>query len=97
MQKWDICLWYHSNEWKEIVWIATVSKTAYQDPTAKGVKWDWVVVDVVPYKSLNTPVTLEIVGKDKILSTMCLIKRQRLSVAPVTKKEFDRILLLGGA
>jgi predicted RNA-binding protein with PUA-like domain len=97
MQKWDICLWYHSNEWKEIVWIATVSTLAYPDPTAKGEKWDWVVVDVVPYKSLNTPVTLEIVGKDKILSTMCLIKRQRLSVAPVTKKEFDRILLLGGA
>jgi predicted RNA-binding protein with PUA-like domain len=36
MKKGDICLYYHSNEGKEIVGIAKVTRTAYQDPTTDG-------------------------------------------------------------
>jgi predicted RNA-binding protein with PUA-like domain len=91
MQVWDLCFRYHSNEWKEIVGIAKVSKKAYPDPTAVGEKWDWVVVEVVPKVALKKPVSLEQVKAEKSLSTMCLIKKQRLSVAPVTEKEWERV------
>ncbi len=96
MKKWDICLRYHSNEWKEIVGIAKVSKTAYPDPSALWEKWDRVVVEVVPWKAFKVPVTLEYVKTDKQLSDVCLLRKQRLSVAPVTEKHYNRIISLGG-
>lgn len=97
MKKWDLCFWYHSNEWKEIVWVAKVSKEAYFDPSAVWEKWDWVVVEVSPHKSLKTPVTLEEIKADKKLSTISLVKRSRLSVAPITKSEFDYIIAKSGS
>lgn len=94
MKKWDLCFWYHSNEWKEIVWIAKVSKEAYPDSTAIWEKGDWVVVEVSPSSSLKRPVTLEEIKKDKKLASISLLKRSRLSVAPITKWEFDYIIAL---
>lgn len=101
MKKWDLCFRYHSNEWKEIVGIAEVVKEAYPDPTAlwpdgEPEKWDRVVVDVKPYKKLKTPITLEDIKADKNLATISLLKQQRLSVAPITKKEWEYIVKLGG-
>ncbi len=96
MKKWDLCFWYHSNEGKEIVWIAEVSKESYPDPSAKWEKGDWVVIEVKPYLQLKTPVSLQTIGTDKTLENMCVIKRQRLSVAPVTKIEYNRILKIAG-
>lgn len=92
MSVWDLCFWYHSNEGKEIVGIAQVSKESYPDPTAiHDTKWR-VVVDLVPYKTLNKPISLEQIKQDKNLQNMILLKQQRLSVAPVTQEEFDYIL-----
>lgn len=96
MKKWDLCFWYHSNEGKEIVWIAVVSKEAYPDTTTQWEKGDWVVVEVKPNTSLPKSITLEAIKLDKQLSHICLLKRQRLSVAPVTKLEFDRLLTIAG-
>ena len=91
MHIWDLCFRYHSNEWKEIVGIAEVVKKAYPDPTALWEKGDWVVVDIIPKISLKRPVALEHIKTESQLVNMCLLKRQRLSVAPVTKEEFDYI------
>jgi predicted RNA-binding protein with PUA-like domain len=95
MRVWDLCFWYHSNEGKEIVGIAEVTKEAYPDPTAEQPNTkSRVVVDVIPYKTLNTPLSLEQIKQDKNLQNMILLKQQRLSVAPVTQAEFDYILTL---
>lgn len=94
MKKWDLCFWYHSNEWKEIVGVAKVSKEAYPDPTAKGEKWDRVVVEVVPEKALKHPVSLEQIKADKKLQNISLLKQQRLSVGPITKEEYEYIITL---
>jgi predicted RNA-binding protein with PUA-like domain len=51
-----------------------------------------VVVEIVPKTALKNPVSLEQVKTEKSLSTMCLIKKQRLSVAPVTEKEWERVI-----
>lgn len=94
MKKWDLCFWYHSNEWKEIVGVAQVSKEAYPDPTATGEKWDWVVVEVKPFEALKHPVTLEQIKWDKKLQNISLLKQQRLSVAPIRDEEYKYILKL---
>jgi len=86
MKKWDICLWYHSNKGKEIIWTTEVIREAYQDPTTDDDRR--VVVDVKPLQKFNTPVTLEQIKQTPELSEMVLIKQQRLSVAPVREDEF---------
>ena len=92
MKAGDICLFYHSNEGKEIVGVAKVVKEAYPDPTAAGE--DWSAVDVAPLKSLKSPVALEVIKSDPDLTEMALLKRSRLSVVPVTKDQFEHIMKL---
>jgi predicted RNA-binding protein with PUA-like domain len=93
MKRGDFCLFYHSNEGKEIVGIAKVVREAYPDPTSP--EEDWSAVDVAPHKSMKAPVTLETIKSDPELSDMALLKRSRLSVVPVTKDQYDYILKLG--
>ena len=94
MRFWDLCFWYHSNEGKEIVGIAQVSKESYPDPTAGEDPKSRVVVDFIPYQKLNNPISLEQIKQDTHLSSISLLKQQRLSVAPITKDEFDYIIQL---
>lgn len=78
---------------KEIVGIAEVTREAYPDPTTDDERW--VVVDLKPIKPLKVPVTLEEIKAHKELSEIALIKQARLSVMPITKKEFQILLKLG--
>jgi len=94
MKKGDEVLYYHSNEGLDIVGIAKVSKEAYQDPTTDDDKW--VAVDLKPLKKLKKPVSLEQIKKDKRLKEMALVRIGRLSVQPVTEKEYKTILELAG-
>jgi hypothetical protein len=93
MAKGDQVLVYHSNEGLEVVGIAKVVKTAYQDPTTEEAAW--LSVDLKPHKSLKTPVDLSQIKADPLLSGMEMIRLNRLSVTSVKPEEFDRILLLG--
>jgi predicted RNA-binding protein with PUA-like domain len=86
--------YYHSNTGKEIVGLARVIKEPYSDPTAT--EGDWTAVDLAPVKPLKKPVGLDAMKLDKILKDMKLVKISRLSVSPVTKEEFDRVLQLSG-
>jgi predicted RNA-binding protein with PUA-like domain len=94
MRVWDLCFWYHSNEGKEIVGIAQVSRESYPDPTAGDDPKSRVVVDVVPYTKLNHPISLEQIKSDPHLSSISLLKQQRLSVAPITPEEYAYIIQL---
>ncbi len=93
MKKGDPVLFYHSVIGKEIVGIAEVSREAYPDPTTDDERW--VVVDLKPIKPFNIPVTLEDIKIKKELSEIALIKQARLSVMPITKKEFQILLKIG--
>ncbi len=88
----DLCLYYHSNEGKEVVGIAEVIKPAYQDPTIEDDRW--VAVDVKPYKSLKRNVWLKEIKATPELEQMVLVNNSRLSVQPVKPQEFDVILKL---
>jgi predicted RNA-binding protein with PUA-like domain len=94
MKKGDRIFYYHSNTGKEIVGIARVLKDPYPDPTAT--EGDWSAVDLAPEKPLKKPVGLDVMKTDAILKEMKLVKISRLSVSPVTKEQFDRIMELSG-
>ncbi len=93
MKKGDLVLYYHSNIGKEVVGVAKVIKEHYQDPTTDDDRW--VVVDIEPVSKLNTPVTLADIKGAKSLGKVPLVTHSRLSVMPVTKKDFDTILKMG--
>ena len=93
MKKGDNLLFYHSVIGKEIVGIAEVTREAYPDPTTEDERW--VVVDIKPVKPFKVPVSLEVIKANKELSEIALIKQARLSVMPITKKEFQILLKMG--
>ncbi len=93
MKKGDRVFFYHSVTGKEIKGIAQVTKEAYPDPTTDDDRW--VVVDLKPVKAMKTPVTLDDIKAHPDLGSIALVKQSRLSVMPVTKKEFQVILKMG--
>lgn len=94
MKKGEEVFFYHSNEGLEIVGIARVAKEHYPDPTTE--EDAWLSVDFKPYKKLKNPVSLDAIKKDKRLSEMALIRIGRLSVQPVTDKEWAIIMEMAG-
>lgn len=92
MQIGDLLLYYHSNEGLAVVGVARVVRTAYQDPTTSE---DWSAVDVEPVLPLQAPVPLVTIKDSAALGHFALVRRSRLSVAPVTTAEFREVLRLG--
>ncbi|NVJ47992.1 MAG: EVE domain-containing protein [Cytophagia bacterium] len=95
MKKGDLAFFYHSVNEKQIVGIAECVTEFYQDPTTDDDRW--VVVDFAPKQKLKKPVSLEEIKKEPALAEMILLKISRLSVQPVTKKEFDHIMKMSEA
>ncbi|NCP11802.1 MAG: EVE domain-containing protein [Sphingomonadales bacterium] len=90
----DRVLFYHSITGKEAVGIMEVSKPAYPDPTAEQPdKWPdkWVAVSVRPVTKLKRPVTLAQMKADDRLSEMKMLRQSRLSVCPLTTREWQAV------
>jgi predicted RNA-binding protein with PUA-like domain len=92
MKSGDRVFFYHSGEEKSVVGLARVAKEFYPDSTAE--EGDWSAVDITPEKVLSKSVTLAQIKADKILREMKLAKQSRLSVSPVTREHFERLLKL---
>lgn len=88
MNKGDKVLFYHSNVGKEVVGIATVSKTAFPDPTDEK----WLAVELQPVKPLKNPVTLAKIKENLALADIRLVRQSQLSVMPLTKDEYEEIV-----
>ena len=93
MQKGDLVLFYHSGESREIVGVMRVARAAYPDPKADDPRW--LAVDVEAVKPLAQPVSLAAIKADAALRGIALVKQSRLSVMPLEKDQFERILALG--
>ncbi len=93
MKKGDHVLFYHSVTDKQVIGIAHVDREAYRDPTADEATW--FCVDLAPVKNLKCPVSLEAIKADKMLQKIPLLRQSRLSVMPLTRGEYLRILKLG--
>ncbi|MEP7126460.1 MAG: EVE domain-containing protein [Byssovorax sp.] len=93
MKAGDLVLFYHSSEGKAVAGVAKITREAYPDPTAEGE--DWSVVELAPVVPLKLQVSLEDIRSEPDLAEIQLLKRSRLSVVPVSKEHFDRILKMG--
>ena len=93
MKRGDLALYYHSNEGKEVVGIARVTRESYPDPTTDDPRW--VVVELEPVRALQTPVSLQQIKAEPALADLALVRRSRLSVTPVSRRHFDKVLRLG--
>ena len=109
MQVGDGVLFYHSGKKPEVVGTARVVRTGYPDHTAQDPKNNhfdpkstpenpiWFMVDVQFASEFTTPIPLKALRDVAALKDMILLRRgNRLSVMPVTKKEFETIVKLGG-
>ena len=94
MKKNDEVFYYHSMDATEIVGIAKVSKTAFQDPTTK--EEAWVAVELKPVKALKRPVALAEIKMNPLLKNMALVRIGRLSVQPVSYEEWEEVMRMSG-
>ncbi|WP_379921813.1 EVE domain-containing protein [Erythrobacter sp. R86502] len=88
----DEAFFYHSREGLEIVGVCTISVAGIKDPTDETGKWD--AVKLKPQAKLANPVTLAQIKAEARLSDIALIRQSRLSVCPITPREWDIILEL---
>ncbi|MGR3320578.1 MAG: EVE domain-containing protein [Pseudooceanicola sp.] len=89
----DLGFFYHSQKDKEIVGIVEVCAESHPDSTTDDDRWD--CVDIKAVKPMEKPVTLEQCKADPRLSGMVLVNNTRLSVQPVTEKEWQVICEMG--
>jgi len=104
----DVCLIYHSNAKPPgVAGVAEVVKPGYPDHTAfdpnerhydsksKRDQPRWFMVDVKFRAKLDRLVPLDEIKATSALQDMVLVNNSRLSVQPVKKREYDRIMKMG--
>jgi predicted RNA-binding protein with PUA-like domain len=92
MKKGDRGFFYHSGKERRIVGVVEVVKTIHPDSTDP----EWECVDIAAVRPAPKPVTLDQVKADKRLADMALVKISRLSVQPVTAKEWEIVGKMAG-
>jgi predicted RNA-binding protein with PUA-like domain len=94
MRRGDPVLFYRSVEDPAVVGVCEVVKEAYPDPTADDPRW--VAVDLQAVRALAAPVTLARLKAEPALREIPLLRQSRLSVMPLPRPAFERIVKLGG-
>ncbi|OIQ97084.1 EVE domain protein [mine drainage metagenome] len=95
MRKGDLVLFYASVTTKAVLGVAEVVREAFPDATAE--EGDWSAVELKAVRTLPRPVTLEQIKAEPSLKDIGLLRQSRLSVMPLTKGAFDRIVALAKA
>ena len=108
MKRGDLAFLYHSGcETPAIAGIMEIAREAYPDPTQFDRKSDyydatskpteprWLMVDVRFKRRLRRAIALEELKRQKPLASLALVQRgSRLSVMPVSAREWELILAL---
>ena len=94
MKRGDKGFFYHSVNERRIVGTVEVVKEFYPDETDPSGRFG--VVDVIAVDDMPTPVSLSDIKADPALSDMVLVKNSRLSIQPVSDKEWAEICRMGG-
>ena len=90
----DLGFFYHSQTEKAVVGVVEVIASAHPDSTTEDARWE--CVDIRAVNPLKTPVDLATIKVHPALENMVLVKNSRLSVQPVTAREWQVICDLGG-
>ncbi|MCT4558779.1 MAG: EVE domain-containing protein [Pelagimonas sp.] len=94
MAEGDRGFFYHSQKEKSVVGIVEVINEAHPDSTTDDARWD--CVDIKAIEPLANPVTLEQIKANPDLADMALVRSSRLSVQPVSEREWQIILSMAG-
>ncbi len=89
VKKGDRIFYYHTGDEKSVVAVAKAASDAYTDPKDRSGKLS--TVDVVPVRKLARPVTLAEIKAKAVFKDFPLVRISRLSVMPVTEKEWSEI------
>lgn len=89
VKKGDAIFYYHTGGEKAVVAVARAASDAYPDPADRSGKL--YAVDVVPVKKLARPVTLAEIKAKPVFKDFPLVRISRLSVMPVSEKEWSEI------
>jgi len=92
MKKGDSVLYYHTGDERQAMGIMTVTSKPYPNPEEDNERF--VVVDVKYKRQLDKPVSLEQMKKEKSFKNWELLRISRLSVMPVPKTIWDKIISL---
>ncbi len=90
----DRAFFYHSVDEKQIVGIVEIIAQSHPDSTDTTGKWE--CVDIKAVADMPDPVSLDQIKADERLADMVLVKNSRLSVQPVTAKEWKIVCKMGG-
>jgi predicted RNA-binding protein with PUA-like domain len=90
----DELLFYHSQTDLAVVGLARVTRESFADPTDPTGRF--VAVEIAPVRALKAPVTLAQMRADPRLAELRMLRQFRLSVTPITPREWSAILELGG-
>lgn len=90
----DKAFFYHSVNEKRIVGVVEVVKEHYLDPTDRSGRFG--MVDVKALRAVKTPVTLADMKANPRLENLALLRQSRLSVAPVSDREWKIICAMAG-
>ena len=93
VKKGDRIFSYHTADEKSVVAIAKAVTDAYSDPKDKSGKL--VTVEIAPVRKLPRPVTLAEIKAKPVFKDFPLVRISRLSVMPVSEKEWSEIEKLG--
>lgn len=93
MEVGDKVLFYESVTTKDVIGIAEVTQTAFQDPTTNDDRW--VAVELEADTKFDKPVNLNDIKNVEKLQNIALLKQSRLSVMPLTSDEFHTIVNMG--
>ncbi|MBV8736249.1 MAG: EVE domain-containing protein [Alphaproteobacteria bacterium] len=85
---------YHSNAGKDIVGVAEIVRSFYPEPNDKSGKRG--MIDIKPVRAVKKPVTLAEIKAEPELSGISLLRQSRLSVCPVTDREWQIICEMAG-
>lgn len=95
VRKGERIFYYHTGNEKAVVAIAKAASGSYDDP--KETSGGLAAVDVVPVKKLPRAVTLAEIKAKPVFREFPLVRISRLSVMPVSDKEWAEIEKMAGS
>jgi predicted RNA-binding protein with PUA-like domain len=95
VRKADEVMIYHSGGERAVVGLAKVQSDPYSDPKKKEARL--VVVDLAASGRVSRPITLDQIKKQSNLQDFDLVRLPRLSVMPISEKQWKALLALAKA
>lgn len=86
----DLAFIYHSGKEKQIVGIGKIISSPHLDSTDDTGVWE--CIDIAPVRELKKTISLSNVKPIAVCKNMALLKKSRLSVQPVTEKEWEALV-----